>query len=399
MADSVIKLSQLPILEIPEQLKINIDELNQLIIDNQLLLSSYKENTQAYRIKKQRINYLKGEITNMMEVFRKNYNDELNSLYTRKLELLKNFESLPSKGTEFNKYKRAFDLEEQVYLSLQQKKTEFEIAEAGTKPDFVILSSASLPHEPIYPNTLLVYAIGAVAGFVLSLLFIGVKYLLHNKITSQVELEKISLAPILGAIPYYKDADLHLSNLVIDKNPKSGITEAFRSIRTNMEFMRPNQKNRVISVSSTISSEGKTFISINLGAIIAMSNLRVIIVDIDLRNPNIHHAFDEENTTRGVSTILINKNAIADCIRKTELDNLDFLAAGPKPPNPAELILSTEFDDMVERLKEQYDVVILDTPPVGLVTDGILVMKKVDLPIFVVRADYSKKSFIYNINR
>ena len=228
LADSLIKISQLPILEIPEELKNNIDELNQLIVDNQLLLSSYKQKTQAYRIKKQRIDFLKGEITNMMEVYRKNYNDELNSLYTRKLELLKNFESLPSKGTEFNKNKRAFDLEEQVYLSLQQKKTEFEIAEAGTKPDFVILSSASLPHEPIYPNTLLVYAIGAVAGFILSLLFIGIKYLLHNKVTSQIELERISLAPILGAIPYHKDADLHLSNLVIDKNPKSGITEAFR---------------------------------------------------------------------------------------------------------------------------------------------------------------------------
>ncbi|MDN5203875.1 polysaccharide biosynthesis tyrosine autokinase [Fulvivirgaceae bacterium BMA10] len=397
--DTIISTSEMPLIDIPTDIKATLNELNQLLIDKNRVLSTYNENTSAYRRIRKQVDFLKQKAINLIRNYKNEYNEELDRITNRIIDLERMFRQLPSKGTEFSKRQRAFSLQEQNYLELLQKKTEFEIAEAGTKPDFVILSSASLPHQSIYPNRWIIYGIGAVAGLILSLIFVGIRYLMHNTISSQHELEKLTPAPILGIVPFYKEAEMPENNLVIDKNPKAGISEAFRSIRTNMQFLKAGKNKKVICVTSTISNEGKTFVSVNLGAIIALSNQKVILVDMDMRNPNIHGAFSQENINKGVSTILISKNTVQECIRRTSIENLDFMAAGPKPPNPAELILGEAFDQFLEELKASYDVVILDTPPVGLVTDGVLMMKKSDLPIYVLRADYSRKSFVNNINR
>jgi capsular exopolysaccharide synthesis family protein len=139
-------------------------------------------------------------------------------------------------------------------------------------------------------------------------------------------------------------------------------------------------------------------VAVNLGGIIALSDQKVIILDLDLRKPKVNIAFDAENNI-GVSTILIEKHTVQECIQKTSVENLHFIPAGPTPPNPSELILNSKFGEMLEELHKIYDVIIVDTPPIGLVTDGILVMRKADIPIYIVRADYSKKVFLKNINK
>jgi capsular exopolysaccharide synthesis family protein len=210
---------------------------------------------------------------------------------------------------------------------------------------------------------------------------------------------------VLGSVPEYRRAKLKYTKLVVGQNPKSSINEALRSIRTNLDFMLPTGKgiynqngSVVISITSTISGEGKTFVASNLGGIIAMSDLKVVILDFDMRKPKLHIAFDAENT-QGVSSILIGKKTIEDCIQPTEINNLFFISSGPTPPNPSELILREDFDMLVEDLKKKFDVIMIDTPPVGLVTDGILIMQKVDMPLYVVKANYSKRMFTKNINR
>lgn len=376
-----------------------LEKLGTLINERELLLSSYNENTYAVRKKNQGIGLLKNSLNGQIDEYIQQLKDEQDKVARRKLVLENSFRSLPSKGTEFGKATRNFSLYEEFLLSLMQSKAEFEIARAGTVTDFKILSPATLPVDPIFPNVLIIYSVGVVSGFIFSFLFVGILYLLHNKISSQSELEKLSAAPILGIVPYYSSEKMKTSKLVIDKNPRSAISEALRSIRTNMDFIRANKDKRVISVTSTVSGEGKTFVSVNLGAIIAMSNQKVIVVDMDMRRPKIHTAFSSENNKKGVSTILINKYTPGECIRHSHMNGLDYLPAGPTPPNPSELILGEELNVLFDKLKSVYDVIILDTPPVGLVTDGILVMKKADLPIYVVRADYSKKGFIKTLNR
>jgi capsular exopolysaccharide synthesis family protein len=171
------------------------------------------------------------------------------------------------------------------------------------------------------------------------------------------------------------------------------MAESFRSVRTNLQFLNAERSKTSIAVTSTISGEGKTFVSLNLAGIIAFGEKKVIVCDLDMRKPKIHKGFNAPND-KGMSTLLIGKHSMDECIQKSTLANLDFITAGPVPPNPSELIISKRMDAIMEQLLEHYDYVIFDTPPVGLVTDGVSLLKKVDIPVYVFRAEYSQKPFI-----
>ena len=181
--------------------------------------------------------------------------------------------------------------------------------------------------------------------------------------------------------------------LIVDKNPRSLIAEAFRSVRTNLQFINNNPGSKIIAVTSTISGEGKTFVALNLAGIIAFSGKRVVVCDLDMRKPKIHKGFGVENS-EGMSTLLIGRGSLETSIRKSKLENLDYITAGPIPPNPSELIINDRMNALIEELKKQYDYVVLDTPPVGLVTDGVALLQKADYPLYIFRADYSKKQFV-----
>ncbi|MCZ6693878.1 MAG: polysaccharide biosynthesis tyrosine autokinase [Bacteroidetes bacterium] len=383
----------------PENVFQSLAKLNDLVKEKELLLASHSENTFVIRKKVNEIDLYKSSLLNLLNDFKRNLSKELNVLKQEQLTLEKNFKELPSLGTEYSKNRRLYALYNEFYISQIQKKAEFEIAQAGTVTNFVILSSATLPEHPIHPQIFFIYGIGIASGLFLSIFLIGVKYALHNKITSQSELENLSLAPFLGIVPHLNGEKMAETKLIIHENPKSAVSEALRSIRTNMDFLSANKKKKIISITSTVAGEGKTFISVNLGAIIALSNVRVVIIDLDMRKPKIHLAFSDENGDKGVSTILIDRHSINECIRKSSINNLDYIPAGPTPPNPSELLLSDTFGRFLKDLKEVYDIVILDTPPVGLVTDGILAMKQADLPVYIIRADFSKKEFVNNLNR
>lgn len=306
--------------------------------------------------------------------------------------------SLPGTQTEAARLQRPLDLYNSIFQDLLQKQIGYEITNAGTTANFLVLSSASVPNEPISPKRLLIYAIGLAGGLVLGLGLIAGRYLLHNTVASVGELERNTKAAVLGVIPTYTKEAMEVSRLVVDKNPKASVSEAIRSIRTNLDFISPSTKKRLISVTSTISGEGKTFVAVNLAGIIALSGQRVIILDLDMRKPKVNLAFGAENV-RGISTILIDRHTLAECVQHTTIESLDFISAGPTPPNPSELILSPRFDQLIQELYQHYDVIMIDTPPVGLVTDGILIMRKADVPIYIVRANYSRKTFLKNLNR
>ena len=382
----------------PRHIVDSINELTELLKERERLKLSYTESTYAFKNKQQEIESFKNNLNAQLSSLISKYNADINDLISRKRELESNFVELPAKSTEYNKKQRFFNLYEEFYLSLMQSKAQFQIAEAGTTTDFKILSPANLPQQPIAPKKLIIYGIGLVSGFFLSLLFVGIKYLLHNKISTISEVEKLTKAPILGSIPATSDK-LTNTQLIIDKKPKSAVSEALRSARTNIEFMIPEDKNRIISVTSTISGEGKTFVAVNLGAIMALSKKRVLILDLDMRKPRVHLAFEHSQLNKGISTILINKHRVEECIQPTRVENLSYIPAGPTPPNPSELLLNGEYEKLINQLKNQYDIIILDTPPVGLVTDGILAMKKADLAIYIIRAQYSKKIFLNTLNR
>lgn len=382
----------------PESVHQRLDELYKQVRERNKLGLAYNENTFAFRQKEKEVTMLKDELFNQLSSLKKEWLADMAELSRRKENLEREFAEMPDKNTQFSKNQRYYKLYEEFYLTMMQSKAEFEIAQAGSTPDFKILSPATLPTTPISPSKVMVMGIGFVAGIVLNILFIGLVYLINNKITSVKEIERGITLPMLGAIP----ASTHITQSIfhVIDNPKSVVSEAIRTLRTNLEFFNTgDEKSKVITITSTISGEGKSFLAMNLGGVLALSRKRVVLVDLDMRKPKSEKYPTGNDSPMGMSTILIKKNKWQDCVIKTSLENFDFIPSGPHPPNPSELLLNGEFSDFLEELKAAYDYVVIDTPPVGLVTDGIMAMKRSDLSIYVFRANYSQKDFLQNLAR
>ncbi len=381
---------------LPEYLNKRLEELNLLTKERDKLSLAYNESTFAFQQKEQELKAIKDQVFDQLTDIKTEWLKTLAELTERKESLEKEFMSMPDKNTEFSKNQRFYKLYEEFYLSMMQSKAEFEIAQAGSTPDFKILSPATLPSQPISPKKFLIVGIGIVAGIVINIFFIGILYLINNKITSIKEIERLTEVPMLGAIPTSSSVN---GTFQVVTNPKSVVSEAIRTLRTNLEFFNTHGQNQVITITSTISGEGKSFLAMNLGGMLALSKKKVILLDLDMRKPKSEKNPLGNNGTMGMSTILIKKNKWTECIAKTPLDNFDFIPAGPHPPNPSELLLNGEFSELLDDLKKEYDFVVIDTPPVGLVTDGIMAMRRSDLSIYVFRANYSRREFMDNMLR
>ncbi len=374
--------------------KINL--LNDQYKKKEILKISNKEKTIPFRTIELEISNLKSQLLSYITENKKFIAEQMAIIDKKIGELNANFSTLPTKETEFNRLKRFNDLYEKFYLSLIEKQIEYQISKAGTVPEFTILSEASASLTPISPNVQKVWILFLLVGIIPVIAFLLIKYLLMNVIYSQKQIENKLLAPILGSIPTYKKK-MAASILVVDKNPKSSISESLRSIRTNSDFMLPKKSKQIIGVTSTISGEGKTFFAINYAAILALTGKKVVILDLDMRKPKIHVGFNVDNSI-GMSSILSGMSKWRDAIKKSPLSNLDIIPAGPIPPNPNELLLKKDFDDLIDSLFLEYDYIMADNPPIGLVTDANNVFKKCDLSIYVVRSGYTKQHVISSIN-
>lgn len=384
----------------------NLIKLNELKQSQAQLRLSVNENTLLYRKSTMQVAALKEQLRTYIAEKRRYLLSELFKL-NRQIERSESeFVGIPSRNRSFNKLQQKYSLIERYYNELLSQKIQLGLAAAGIVPDFEVLSAPTVPHQPITPNRRNVYLASIGTGVVLTLLWLVIQYLLHNTVESVQDLERLTQLSVLGSLPRSRKKDMVVSQIVVNDNPKSFVSEAFRTIRTNLDFMLPPSpdkilsrfKNTSIAISSTVSGEGKTFVTLNLGAIIAMSGLKVVLVDLDLRKPRLHLSLELPNH-KGVSTLLSGQHDIAACVYPTRMENLYVIPAGPIPPNPSELILRKTFTTTLKHLKEKYDVVILDTPPVGLVTDGMLIMKHADLRIFVLRASYSKRLFVRRIEQ
>lgn len=382
---------------LPEYISKKFDDVQRLQQEQEKLALSYNENTFAYRQKEKEYSQVRNEVFVQLAELKKDLLKNLGELNLRKEKLEKEFAALPDKSTQFAKNQRFYKLYEEFYLTMMQSKAQFEIAQAGSTPDFKILSSATLPRNPISPKRSLIFSIGFVAGIVAGFFFLGFLYIINDKITNAQEIERAVALPLLGVIPmshHTTRTPFHILD-----NPKSMVSEAIRSLRTNLDFFTAGGNKKIIALSSTISGEGKSFLALNLGGVIALSKKKVVLLDLDMRKPKTRLPFHIPDSQKGVSTALISRFNILDCVVQTGLEYFDYVPAGPLPPNPSELLLNGDFSKVLTQLKEVYEFVIIDTPPVGLVTDGIMAMKKADVSIYVIRANYTKKEFLDNLKR
>lgn len=346
-------------------------------------------NSQIEDVKRNILNNINNSMTSL--------NDEIAPLEKEYDETKIKFNEYPYLESEYDSIAQLSDLKRKYYLLFLDKQIQFSITQAGFVSNFLKIRNAEVPTIPAFPNVNMIKISGIVSGIVISLLFILIRYLMSNKILSISEIDRFCEAGLIGVVPIYK-RPMDVSQLVVNMSPKSVISESFRSIRTNLDYIQVVKGSKIITITSTIAGEGKTFVAVNIAGIHAVAGKRTIILDFDLRKPRIHKSFSTENN-KGLSTILIGKYGVEECIKHSEWDNLDFLTSGPIPPNPAEFIMSKQTEDLLAYLKTKYDIIVIDTPPIGIVTDALELLKKSDYPIYVMRADYSSRNFMNNVNR
>lgn len=382
---------------LPDYVGTNIEKLQTLLVEMDKMKLSYNENTYAFKQREKEIESIQNKVHTELSGLKAEMLKRIQELNNAKNKLESAFINMPDKNTQFSKNERFYQLYEEFYLTLMQHKSEFEIAQAGSTPDFKILSNGTLPSTPISPKKALIYGVGFMAGIVINIFMLGFLYLINNKITNVEEIEKTTGLPLLSVIPELKkksEGKLH-----IVEYPKSMVSEALRTLRTNLDFFSATQNRKVITVTSTVSGEGKSFIAVNLGAAIALSKKKVVLVDLDMRKAKPHSPVAQVDPSKGVSTILIRKHTWQECVLHSSIESYDIIPSGPQPPNPAELLLNGEFSGLLDELKQHYDFIVLDTPPVGLLTDGIMAMKQSNISVYIFRANYSKRDFVNNLQR
>lgn len=317
--------------------------------------------------------------------------------------------NLPEKALQLARLERRLQVDQSTYIMMNQKLEETRISEAGQKENVRILDYAIEPSYPVKPKKRLNFLLGALIGIGLG---VGLTFLfeyLDNSVKTVEELEKLG-KPVLATIPKISSEELenkiseeldtssngvdvdyiegHIieTRLVTHFDPKSPISEAYRTLRTNIQFSKPDKAIKTLLVTSAGPKEGKSTTVANLAITHAQLGTRTVIVDTDLRRPVIHHIFGLEKDV-GVTNFIIHDTDIKDVIKPTLVDNLYVITSGPLPPNPAELLASKEMKKFVEVLKENFDMIIFDSPPVIAVTDAQLISSETDGVVLVVKAE------------
>lgn len=329
-------------------------------------------------------------VKSVIEVNLKNSKKRLNN-YNYQLK------KLPAKEQKLLTYQRKYTMTEANYKYLLQKRYEADIAIAASVSDITVLDKAKdIGQISTEPRTSFNYVIALLLSTILPLfVLIGIE-MFDTKVQTVEDIEKLTSVPILGVVGR-SEAD---SNLAVYKQPKSSVAEAFRALRSNLHFLFDRDKigqSKTLLVTSSIGGEGKTFTSINIATVFAMSGKKTIIVGLDLRKPKIFDDFGLKNDF-GVVSYLIGNMSKEEIIQNTHIDNLDFISAGPIPPNPSELILNKATQELMTYLKDTYDYIILDTPPIGLVADAFELVKYCDSTLYIVRQNFTDKGMLKMAN-
>ena len=300
---------------------------------------------------------------------------------------------IPRSQRDLLSIERKLTVNEGQYTFLLQKKANTVIARAGIIPQASVIEAArSLGVVgPEKSGTIWTF-IGV--GFFIALIIGFVRAIFFERIENTRELKAYTRMPLLGGVPNYQDIDL--DPIVISSNPRSNVSEAFRSVRTNLQYILQDEGPKLILVTSLHPGEGKSFVSVNLASVLAKASKRVLVLDFDMHKPKVHKLIRSENVS-GISSYLIGKTDYRQSIVSTSIENLDAITAGPVPPNASELVLNARVDQLFNEIKDQYDFIIIDTPPLLLISDSLVLLSKVDLGIFVLNTEKATKAGIRHL--
>ena len=379
-----------------ENINTNVSKLITLSIQRSQLVYSVKGELMYERID--------NEIQSVKKVLLENANSYKNALdydfnlVNQKIQKLENeISKLPENKQEWLNLSRKYNLSDNIYNTFLQKRSEASIVQAANLSDIKFIDPAKdVGGGLLGPKTGVNYVLAFFMGLIVPLVIVFFIFFISNSIQNIEDIISLTQLPLIGIVGV-KHSE---TNLSVFERPKSALSESFRAIRSSLQFLYKKQNiegTKTLMLTSSVSGEGKTFCSLNIATVFALSEKKTIIVGLDLRKPRIFDDFNIQNDL-GAVNYLIGQNKLDEVIQHTHIPYLDVITSGPIPPNPSELILGDSMREMLEELKQKYDYIILDTPPVGLVSDALELVQFCDVTLYIVRQNFTKKEMLTLLN-
>lgn len=384
------------------QLNALIQQYNERILQRQRLLQGGTTDNPAVELLSKELVDLHTSLLENLTLAKEQLALQLQQVESKAEELLGQARTMPAVERDLLQIQRQQSIKENLFLYLLQKREETALSLAVTASDFRIVDPPVLfEARVVKPQAKVIWALSWMLGLGLPVLFIVLLNLMNTKIRSEEDVTSVTDVPILGKVAESSKKKF----LVVSKGSRSAVAEMFRLLRTNLNFVLPEGNRQVLLITSGTSGDGKTFITANLGMSIALSGKRTLLVGMDLRKPKLCANLLKKSPEKGLTNYLIGQADPGEIIYPVlqqpdkEEEMLFILPSGPLPPNPAELLLQKEkMQNLMDYLRAQFDVIIIDTPPVGMVADALLINEYIDGAIFVLRDHYTPKEVLKTLD-
>lgn len=364
-----------------------MDRYNELQMKRSTFLLTKTENNPVIKNLDLQLENIRDDMKRSLTTMKRGVEVSVSELKEHAGELESEIRQLPENERIFLEYSRQQHIKQELYLYLLKKREETAISKSSTIPNAKIVDPARSEQNPVAPRKGRVYLMALTLGFLMPGIWVFMREILNTKVMSKDDIRKHTSMSIISEIGRSDSEE----QIVVKKDSKKAIAEQFRSLRTNVQFLTGEKQENVILLTSGVSGEGKSFISLNLAVALAQSNQRLVLLELDLRKPRISSNLGLQ-ATKGFSTYIIGKADIHDIIYSSGIENqLDVIPSGTIPPNPSELLLSKRLSQLIGALKKEYDYIIIDSAPVGLVTDAQILSKHAELIMYVCRLGYTQK--------
>lgn len=373
-----------------------INEYNAMLLRREQLKMQYVEKSPVIENLDQQIDVARKALLTSLHSYRNSLEISQGELRRQNATISQKISSAPVKERGYLDYARQQTLKQDLYLFLLQKREETAISQTATISNCRVLDDAESEEKPYAPKKSLIYIIGLFAGILVPITGISIREMLNIKIQNKSDVEKHTAVPLLGEISRSENK----KKLLVYTDPLSLISEEIRAVRTNLKYITDKGKSNVIMFTSSMSGEGKSFISLNLANSIAISGKKVVLLELDLRKPKLLKSIGIDNEY-GFTNYMISsdKNGLDKLVKQSSLnENFYIVSSGPIPPNPAEMLMDDKLRTLIAELRDKFDYVIIDTAPVGLVSDALIIEEFADITCYVLRQNYTYKSQLGIVN-
>ncbi len=369
-----------------------LDKYNSLELQRQSLLQTSTEANPNIKSIDIQLGQLRGDLLSMLRTYKKGLNTEQDDLVSRNSTMQGSIEKVPTQQRMYLDFTRQQNVLQGLYSYLLQTREQTAVSKSSSLSDVRIIDEPIRGPLPYFPSIIIITAAVIFLGLLIPSLVLFLRELLNKRIISTDDIGNATNVPVVANIGHVKSKK-H-GKLVVSKEARTEVSEQFRTLRTNLQFLMPEASEKTILVTSSMGGEGKSFILLNLASAIALSGKKVLVMELDLRKPNIYPVLNINNAV-GFSNYIISDIKTADIIQPTDVHpNLYFVGPGTIPPNPSEIMAHTKVQQLFSDVKNQFDYILVDSAPIGIVTDALLLDKYADMMLYVVRQRYTFKKQI-----